>query len=532
VTPASRRAYVDHIRITVHYTPPVTNYTLTYTAGDGGTISGDALQTVAYGEDGTPVTAVPNPGYSFSGWSDGVTTASRTDTNITANLSVTANFAPLTYTLTYTAGDGGTISGTSPQTVEHGSDGTEVIAVANPGYHFVGWSDFILTAARTDTNVTGDKTVEAIFALNTYTVIFEDWDGTVLDSQTVAHGSGATAPADPTRTGYTFTGWSADFSTITADLTVTAEYDINTYTLTYTAGDGGTISGTSPQTVEHGSDGTEVIAVANPGYHFVGWSDFILTAARTDTNVTGDKTVEAIFALNTYTVIFEDWDGTVLDSQTVAHGSGATAPADPTRTGYTFTGWSADFSTITADLTVTAEYDINTYTLTYTAGDGGTISGTSPQTVEHGSDGTEVTAVPNPGYSFVKWSDDRTDNPRTDTSVTSNITVEAIFAADTYTLTYTAGDGGTISGTSPQTVAYGGSGTTVTAVPDTGYTFVKWSDDVMTATRTDVNVTGDISVEAIFASEVRTLTYTAGDGGTISGTSPQTVAYGSVAARL
>lgn len=69
----------------------------------------------------------------------------------------------------------------------------------------------------------------------------------------------------------------------------------------------------------------------------------------------------------------------------------------------------------------------------------------------------------------------------------------------TYTLTYTAGANGLITGTTPQTVNYGGSGTQVTAVPDTGYHFVQWSDDVMTASRTDTNVTANITVTATFA---------------------------------
>ena len=120
----------------------------------------------------------------------------RTDTNVTANVSVTANFAINTYTLTYTAGANGTITGTSPQTVNHGADGSEVTAVPNTGYHFVDWSDGVLTAARTDTNVT-------------------------------------------------------------ANVSVTANFAINTYTLTYTAGANGTITGTSPQTVNHGADGTD-----------------------------------------------------------------------------------------------------------------------------------------------------------------------------------------------------------------------------------------------------------------------------------
>ena len=94
-----------------------------------------------YGADGTTATAVPNAGYHFVDWTDGVLTATRTDTNVVANLSVTANFAINTYTLIYTAGKGGTITGTSPQTVNYGAAGRVVTAVPNTGYHFVNWSD-------------------------------------------------------------------------------------------------------------------------------------------------------------------------------------------------------------------------------------------------------------------------------------------------------------------------------------------------------------------------------------------------------
>jgi hypothetical protein len=67
------------------------------------------------------------------------------------------------------------------------------------------------------------------------------------------------------------------------------------------------------------------------------------------------------------------------------------------------------------------------------------------------------------------------------------------------TLTYNAGAGGSISGITPLAVAYGADGSQVTAVPNTGCRFVQWSDGVMTASRTDTNVTADINVTAIFA---------------------------------
>ncbi len=73
---------------------------------------------------------------------------------------------PLTYTLTYTAGTNGTITGTTPQTVVAGGSGTEVTAVAAESYEFVSWSDGVATAARTDASVSADITVTATFALS------------------------------------------------------------------------------------------------------------------------------------------------------------------------------------------------------------------------------------------------------------------------------------------------------------------------------------------------------------------------------
>ena len=70
-------------------------------------------------------------------------------------------------------------------------------------------------------------------ALPVFTVTFKDWDGSVLDEQQVSYGQAASAPDDPERTGYTFTGWDVDFTSITGDLVVTAQYSINRYTITY-----------------------------------------------------------------------------------------------------------------------------------------------------------------------------------------------------------------------------------------------------------------------------------------------------------
>lgn len=92
-------------------------YNAEYVAGEGGTISGEATQTVEEGENSTEVIAVPNAGYKFVKWSDGVETAERTDKNVTASISVTATFERLSYTIKYLTGGDGYIRGLENQTL-------------------------------------------------------------------------------------------------------------------------------------------------------------------------------------------------------------------------------------------------------------------------------------------------------------------------------------------------------------------------------------------------------------------------------
>jgi len=145
-------------------TPAV--FTLSYAAGPNGSISGTSPQLVQYGADGSAVTAVADPGYHFVNWSDGLTVNPRIDSSVTADINVTANFEIDTFTLSYTAGPNGSISGPSSQVVEHGADGAAVTALADSGYHFVNWSDGSTDNPRTDTGVMGNVAVTANFEVD------------------------------------------------------------------------------------------------------------------------------------------------------------------------------------------------------------------------------------------------------------------------------------------------------------------------------------------------------------------------------
>jgi len=166
---------------------------------------------------------------------------------------------------------------------------------------------------------------------------------------------------------------------------------------------------------------------------------------------------------------------------------------------------------VTSKCGVNVNFTRPSYTLTYQIVSWGTINGVTPQTVLKGADGTAVEAVPNSGYQFERWSDDSTENPRTDRVVMGNINVSAFFEHIPLTLTYTSGENGQISGTSPQSVVYGSSGSEITAVPDSGYAFEKWSDFSTQNPRTDTNVTEDIDVTASFIKVATSGTGTPGD---------------------
>jgi hypothetical protein len=139
---------------------------------DAGIACGADCSETYYQGTTTTLTATPNLGSTFVGWAGCtlLTADNPPKCNVTINsaMAVTATFQQNTYVLTYFAGVGGSISGTTSQTVNHGASGTLVTAVPNAGYHFVNWSpDGLTMVSRIDPNVTANATYTANFAVNT-----------------------------------------------------------------------------------------------------------------------------------------------------------------------------------------------------------------------------------------------------------------------------------------------------------------------------------------------------------------------------
>jgi uncharacterized repeat protein (TIGR02543 family) len=160
--------------------------------------------------------------------------------------------------------------------------------------------------------------------------------------------------------------------------------------------------------------------------------------------VTADMTLYAKWLAGNVTafmVTFNSQGGSAVPGLMVGQGEKITEPSAPARAGFAFGGWYKDQAltnlwsfasdTVMVPLTLHAKwtsFQEARYTLTYTASASGSILGNAVQSVGFGANGTPVTAVATVGYSFVKWSDGSTNNPRTDLNLAGNVTVTALFA--------------------------------------------------------------------------------------------------------
>lgn len=206
----------------------------------------------------------------------------------------------------------------------------------------------------------------------------------------------------------------------------------------YVGGFGGTI-GVSGTTV---SDSYATGSV-NAGYQIGGFiglanSGVIVTRCYSVGSVTALSLGSGFIYSTSPTTSDNYWDTQTALPITTANGATGKTTAEM-KTQSTFTNW--NFSTVWA---IDGTSAINNgypylrdadstvyYTLTYSAETGGSLTGSTSQTVISGGNGSAITAVADSGYTFSKWSDDVTENPRTDSSVANNITVSAVFTQNT-----------------------------------------------------------------------------------------------------
>jgi len=268
---------------------------------------------------------------------------------------LTVQWTAPTYTVTLHA-NGGTINNGNVTEYTYGVGATLPTDVTRTGYTFKGWyynenlTGSPVTAIG-DTE-TGNKEYWAKWEINQYTVTVKPENGEADITITQDYGTPITAPADPTREGYTFIGWDTEIPTTmpAENMTITAKWKVNSYTITFDTAGGSEIA---PITQDYG---TAITAPADPtreGYTFIGWDMEIPTTMPAE-----NITVTAKWKVNSYTITFDTAGGSEIAPITQDYGTQIAAPADPTREGYTFIGWDKAIpATMPAEnITVTAQW--------------------------------------------------------------------------------------------------------------------------------------------------------------------------------
>ena len=243
---------------------------------------------------------------------------------------------------------------TAPPQIRANAPADQPADPTKEGYTFIGWyngeSEWDFEAP-----VTTGLILTAKWQINRYTITFDTAGGSEVPSITQDYGTAITPPAAPTRTGYTFAGWDREIPTTmpAEDMTITARWTVNQYTITFKPENGG-------QDIVIKQDyGTAITAPANPtktGYTFAGWDKTIPT-----TMPAGNMTITAQWQVNQYTITFKPENGGQDIVIKQDYGTAITAPANPTKTGYTFAGWDKTIpSTMPAgDMTITARWTEN-----------------------------------------------------------------------------------------------------------------------------------------------------------------------------
>jgi hypothetical protein len=199
--------------------------------------------------------------------------------------------------------------------------GDSVTIQAKPatGWHFVQWSDGDTNEIRR-IEASSDSTLRAYFAIDQYSIVFKNWDLTTLDSAVWNYGevpyyTGTPTRPDNERYHYTFKGWDHAISSVMGEDTYIAQYD--SALIGYTLTVGGDYGTTTGSGIYTYGEVVTITATPDNCYHFTQWSNTDKNATTTII-ITGDMTITAQFDINTYniTVISDDAaQGTVVISE-------------------------------------------------------------------------------------------------------------------------------------------------------------------------------------------------------------------------
>ena len=393
-----------------------------------------------------------------------------------------------TYTITFDENDG-----TEVADVPAVPAGSIISAPTEPtkvGYTFNGWyKEAGLTNLwdfDTDT-VTADTTLYAKWTANTSTVQFNanGGEGTMADQLFTYDVKQALTANTFTRTGYTFAGWaktadgvivytnSEEVSNLAVEdgavVTLYAQWTINQYTITFNA-NGGT-GEMAPLTINHGDSFylPENTFTAPDGREFAVWCDqaawdegAAYSVGWEVENVVSEMTFYAQWSPKTYYITFNTNGGTPVEQKAVEYNATIFVFDEPTKEGYTFTGWSPALPELmpAENLTVTAQWKANTYTVEFHPNGGEGAVSSQKFTYDETAKALTANSFTRTGYTFAGWAktadgvkeyEDKASVQNLISEPNGKFPLYAVWTVKTLTVTFHNGS----SGTDTQELTYG-----------------------------------------------------------------------------
>ena len=423
------------------------------------------------------IDAIPAEGYHFTKWSDGNTDNPRAVTVENSDISLEAQFEVNIYKLTYN------VDGAEYKAYDVAYN-TTITAEANPtkeGYTFSGWD------AVPETMPAKDVVVSGTFTINSYKAVFKIGEE-VIDTKSIVYGEAITTPEAPIKEGYTFEGWKEVPENMPArDIEIVGSYKVNIYKLTYN------VDGAEYKAYEVAYN-TTITAEAEPtkeGYTFSGWD------AVPETMPAKDVVVNGTFTINSYKAVFKIGEE-VIDTKSIVYGEAITTPEAPLKEGYTFEGWKDVPENMPArDIEIVGSYKANIYKLTYN------VDGAEYKAYNVAYN-TTITAEAEPtkeGYTFSGW------DAVPETMPAKDVVVSGTFTINSYKLTvYLDGDIYI-----EQKLEYGADINVPTPEIPEGKTFDGWDIEIpATMPAHDLEIHGTTSLatvlKAIFADSAQSLT--------------------------
>ena len=455
-------------------------------------------------------------------------------------LSFLMPYAPLTLTLTadklYTV-TLDTAGGDPIRPIQYTVE-SEAFLLPTPvrtGYIFLGWTGEGITEPQKTIEIpqgsTGDRTYTANWQVIEYTIITLLEGGNAGSSEVYFYTVEQTVTLPtPTRTGYTFLGWTGEGITTpqpnvtipkgsTGDKTYIENWKLTEYNITMDLNGG---SGQEKVVYTMTDEDFELPTPTRNGYEFVGWTGERITTPQTSVRIpkgsTGNKAYTANWKVIEYTITLDTNGGPVVSPIKYTVEDTFTLPYI-LRPGYEFAGWTLDGSGMlpftpliiypgtTGDLHYKAEWRLAEYTITMDL-DGG--SGQEKMVYTITDEDFELPTPTRNGYEFVGWTGERITTPQTSVRIPKGSTGNKAYTANWKVIRYTitlVTNGGAVIASIRYTVE---DSVTLPIPPDRpGYEFSGWVlDGSGQFPSTPMIIPAGSTGDRLYKAEWRVATYT------------------------